>query len=339
MPGSVIREVLRVTKTGDSCRKWKTDEMRVVVLDDYQGVAASCADWSGLDCDVTFIQRHIDSAADVVTTLDEVEVVVAMRERTRFDASVLDRLPSLRLLVTTGMRNASIDLAAAARNEITVCGTRSPGHATAELAFAFIQLLARGLTTEISSVETGGWQVGLGRDLRGATLGVIGLGRLGSQVAQLGQAFGMDVLAWSENLDAARAEDLGVRAVSHNELFENADFISVHLRLSERTRGLIGADEFAAMKSDAFLINTSRGAIVDQDALLSAVRSGSIGGAGIDVFDQEPLGPDHPFRRESRILATPHIGYVTRETYDVFYGDVVENIAAWIAGSPIRVLG
>lgn len=313
--------------------------MRVVVLDDYQGVAASCADWTGLDCDVTFIEQHLGSAADVIGALDEAEVVVAMRERTTFDASVLDRLPGLRLLVTTGMRNASIDLAAAARNEIAVCGTRSPGHATAELAFAFVQLLARGLTAEIESVETGGWQVGLGRDLRGATLGVVGLGRLGSQVAQLGQAFGMDVLSWSENLDAARAEELGVRAVPRAELFENADFISVHLRLSERTRRLIGADEFAMMKSDAFLINTSRGAIVDQDALLAAVRSGSIGGAGIDVFDQEPLRPDHPFRRERRILATPHIGYVTRETYEVFYSDVVEDIAAWIAGSPIRVLG
>jgi phosphoglycerate dehydrogenase-like enzyme len=325
-------------KVGDEPRKWKNGQMKVAVLDDYQRVAASCADWSSLDHDIAFIDRHLETAADVIATLEGVEVVVAMRERTAFDASVLDQLPSLRLLVTTGMRNASIDLSAATRNGIAVCGTRSPGHATAELAFAFIQLLARGLTTEISSVEAGGWQVGLGRDLRGATLGLVGLGRLGSQVARLGQAFGMEVLAWSENLDPAHAQEVGARAVSRIELFESSDFISVHLRLSDRTRGLIGADELAAMKSSAFLVNTSRGAIVDEGALLEAVRSGSIGGAGIDVFDEEPLGADHPFRREHGILATPHIGYVTRETYEVFYADAVENIAAWVAGSPIRVL-
>jgi len=236
------------------------------------------------------------------------------------------------------MRNAAIDVGAAGDHGITVCGTRSPGHATAELAFAFIRVLARGLTVEVASVESGGWQAGMGRDLRDATLGVVGLGRLGSQVARFGLAFGMDVIAWSENLSAERAEEVGARLVSRPELFKSSDFVSIHLRLSDRTRGLVGATELSAMKSDAFLINTSRGEIVDEEALLAAVTVGSIGGAALDVFGEEPLALDHPFRREPRILASPHIGYVTRETYEVFYRDAVDDVAAWLAKSPIRVL-
>lgn len=314
-------------------------KIRVAVLDDYQNVAQSCADWDSLAGDVTFIRRHLESSLEVIEALEGFNVVVAMRERTSFDATVLGNVPDLELLVTTGMRNTSIDLAAAAEHGVAVCGTRSPGHATAELAFALIQTLARGLTGEVASVQSGGWQTGLGRDLRGATLGVLGLGRLGSQVAQFGLAFGMDVIAWSENLTTERAEEVGVRSVSRSEFFELSDFVSIHLRLSERTRGLVGVTELETMKNDAFLINTSRGEIVDEEALLSAVRNGTIAGAALDVFGEEPLPVDHPSRHEPKILATPHVGYVTRETYEVFYGDAVDGIAAWIAGSPVRLLG
>ena len=312
--------------------------MKVAVLDDYQAVAASCADWQRLGCDVTFFDHHLGSESDVAAALHGYEVIVAMRERTPFSRRLLAALPDLRLLLTTGMRNASIDLDAASELGVTVCGTRSPGHATAELAFALIQNLARGLTTEIESVRAGGWQVGLGRDLRGATLGVIGLGRLGSQVAGLGLAFGMEVIAWSENLTAERSEEVGVQRASRRQLLASSDFVTIHLRLSDRTRGLIGAAELSLMRPDAYLIYTSRGEIVDEAALLAAIRSGDIAGAGIDVFAEEPLSVNHLFRAEPRILATPHIGYVTRPTYDVFYGDAVEGIAAWLEGSPLRVL-
>lgn len=312
--------------------------IRVVVLDDYQHVASECADWMSLGCEITFLSHHLAEHSVAAKELGGADVVVAMRERTRFDAALLGALPSLKLLVTTGMRNASIDLDAAARNDVVVCGTGSPGHATAELAFGLVQVMARGLVAEVESVGTGGWQVGLGRDLRGSTLGVIGLGRLGSQVARFGQAFGMEVIAWSENLDDERASEFGVRAVSQRLLLEASDFVTIHLRLSDRTRGLIGARELSRMKPSAFLINTSRGEIVDEEALLNAVQSNGLAGAAIDVFDEEPLPIDHPFRLEPRIVATPHIGYVTRETYDVFYGEAVEDIAAWMAGAPIRVL-
>lgn len=309
---------------------------RVAVLDDYQAIAASCADWDSLDCDVTFFTEHLGEEEAVAAALSGFDVIVAMRERTPFPASLLGSLGGLGLLVTTGMRNAAIDVAAATGRGITVCGTRSPGHATAELAFGLIQMLARGLHREIGSVEAGGWQAGLGRDLRGATLGVIGLGRLGSQVARFGLAFGMDVVAWSENLTDERAAEVGVRRVSKGELLESSDFVTIHLRLSDRTRGLIGAEELASMKAGSYLVNTSRGPIVDEDALLEAGRRGPIAGAAVDVFDTEPLPVDHPYRNEPRILTTPHIGYVTRETYEIFYGDAVEDIAAWLRGEPVR---
>ncbi len=313
-------------------------ELRVAVLDDYQAVAAACADWESLGGEVSFLDGPLGDLAATAAALRDYDVIVAMRERTPFGRELLAALPRLRLLVTTGMRNAAIDLTAAAELGVTVCGTRSPGHATAELAFGLIQALARGLTTETESVRAGGWQVALGRDLRGATLGVIGLGRLGSQVAGFGLAFGMEVVAWSQNLSDERAAEVGVRRVALPDLLSAADFVTVHLRLSERTRGLIGAGELGMMRSNAFLINTSRGPIVDEQALLTAVRDGTIAGAALDVFSAEPLPPDHPLRGEPRILATPHIGYVTRETYEVFYRDAVEDVASWLAGSPVRVL-
>lgn len=312
-------------------------QLKVAVLDDYQSVARSSSNWDRLDCTVTFFHDHLGDAT--VAELADFDVIVAMRERTPFDRDRLESLPHLKLLVTTGGRNASIDVAAAGRLGVTVCGTRSPGHATAELAFGLIQMLARGLFDEIGGFREGGWQIGIGRDLLGSRLGVIGLGRLGSRVAAYGLAFGMDVIAWSANLTDERAGQVGVRRVSMSELLSTSDFVTLHVRLSERTRRLIGDRELALMKPSAYLINTSRGPVVDEAALLEAVRSGRIAGAGVDVFEEEPLPADHPFRSEPRIVATPHIGYVTEETYAIFYADVVEDIEAWMAGSPVRVLG
>lgn len=313
--------------------------MRIAVLDDYQQVAAALADWSTLEAEIVFFPDHISDRAELVSRLAGFDVVVAMRERTPFPRPVLEGLPDLRLLVTTGSANASIDVEAAQESGIVVSGTGALPHPTAELTFALILTLSRGLVDQVVSVRGGGWQVGLGRDLLGSTLGVIGLGRLGSRVAKLGRAFGMDVLAWSHNLTRERAAEVGVRQVSMDELLRLADFVTIHLRLSDRTAGLIGRDELALMRPDACLVNTSRGPIVDETALLEAVRSSVIAGAAVDVFDHEPLPPDHPFRTEPRILATPHIGYVTRESYQVFYEGAVESIEAWRDGEPIRVLG
>lgn len=312
--------------------------MRIAVLDDYQRVAESLANWSELDAEVEFIHDHISDQPALLTRLSGFDVVVAMRERTAFPREVLEGLPDLRLLVTTGSANASIDTAAANELGIVVSGTGSLGHGTAELTMTLLLALARGLVPEIDSVRGGGWQVGLGRDLLGSTLGVIGLGRLGAQVASLGLAFGMEVIAWSQNLTRDRAAEVGVLAVSKEELLGRSDFVTIHLKLSDRTRGLIGEAELSSMKPSAFLVNTSRGPIVSQDALLSAVGAGVIAGAAVDVYDQEPLPSDHPFRTHPRILATPHIGYVTRESYEVFFRGAVESIEAWQAGEPIRLL-
>jgi phosphoglycerate dehydrogenase-like enzyme len=280
----------------------------------------------------------VSDRAELESRLAGFDVVVAMRERTPFPRTLLEALPDLGLVVTTGSTNASIDVKAAQELGIVVSGTGALPHPTGELTMALILALARGIVDQVGSVREGGWQLGLGRDLLGSTLGVIGLGRLGSQVARFGHAFGMDVLAWSQNLTRERAAEVGVSPVSMDELLRRADFVTIHLRLSDRTRGLIGRDELSLMKSDAYLVNTSRGPIVQETALLDAVRSGVIAGAALDVFDEEPLPTDHPFRSEPRILATPHIGYVTRESYQVFYEGVVESIEAWRDGEPIRLL-
>ena len=314
---------------------------RVAILDDYQKVAKRSADWTALsaDVEVTFFHDHLDEPDRLVARLAPFAIVGIMRERTPFPGALLERLPNLRLLITTGPRNASVDVAAAQRLGITVCGTRSSGHATAELAMALILALARGLPAETASMQAGGWQVGLGRDLAGTTLGVIGLGRLGSRIAKLGQAFGMTTIGWSQNLTEAAAAEVGVRRVDKAELFRSADFVSVHVQLSQRTRGLIGGADLDLMKPDAYLINTSRGPIVDEDALLDALQAGRIAGAALDVYDREPLPPDDRLRRIPNLLLTPHIGYVTREAYTVFYRDMVEGIAAFLAGRPQRVIG
>lgn len=319
-----------------SAHGYRDEAMRIAVLDDYQQVAASLADWSDLDSEVEFFSEHIADEAELVRGLAGFEVIVAMRERTPFPRTVLQGLPDLRLLITTGSNNASIDIRAAHELEIVVSGTGSLPHPTGELTMTLILALARGLLTEVDSVREGGWQASLGRDLLGATLGVIGLGRLGSQVARLGLAFGMDVLSWSQNLTRERAAEVGVNLVSREELLTRSDFVTIHLKLSPRTVGLIGETELSLMKPGAYLVNTSRGPIVDEVALLDAVRGGLIAGAALDVFDQEPLPADHPFRTEPRILATPHIGYVTRESYQVFFDGVIEAIEAWRGGEPIR---
>lgn len=312
--------------------------MRVVILDDYQNVSRTFADWSTLDAEVEVVTRPIVDTADLVSVLTGAEAVVAMRERTVFDADRFGRLPDLRLLVTTGAANASIDLEAARQHGVTVCGTEAPRTATPELTWGLILAVLRHIPAEDARLRAGGWQETVGGDLAGSRLGVIGLGRLGSQVARIGQAFGMDVVAWSENLTPERAAEVGVQAVSKAELLATSDVVTIHYKLGERSRGLIGAPELALMKPNAILINTSRAGLVDTDALVSALEAGRIRGAGIDVFDSEPLPVDHPLRSLPRTVLTPHLGYVTEGTYRIFYPQALEDIAAWMAGEPIRVL-
>lgn len=314
--------------------------MRIALLDDYQGVALDSADWSALQAkaEITVFRDTITDADALVERLRDFEIIGIMRERTPFPRSLLERLPKLKLLVTTGHRNASVDVAAARDLGITVCGTPSSAHAAAELTWALILAAARRLDLENRSLREGGWQVGLGRDLKGATLGVIGLGRLGSLVAGYGRAFGMKVLAWSQNLTPQRAEECGAEAVDKDALFRESDFVTLHLRLSARSRGLVDAEMLGLMKPDAWLVNTARGPIVDRGALLSALREKRIGGAALDVFDIEPLPADDELRRLDNVVATPHIGYVTRENYRAMYSTMAENIVAFLAGEPQNVI-
>jgi phosphoglycerate dehydrogenase-like enzyme len=314
--------------------------VKVVALDDYQDAVRGCGPWDQLAdrIDLEVVTEYIGDRDALAARLADAEVAVAMRERTRFDAELLDRLPALRLLVTKGMWNAAIDLDAATRNGVTVCGTRNVSDPTAELTWALILALRKNLLVETAAMREGRWQQTLGGELRGATLGVIGLGNLGSKVAAVGLAFGMDVVAWSQNLTAGRAAEVGVEAVSKPELLSRADIVTLHLKLSDRSRGTIGADELAAMKPDALLVNTSRGPLIDTDALLRALHDGTIGGAGLDVYDEEPLPADHPLRSAPNTVLTPHVGYVTREGYEAHFRQVVEGIGAWLDGTPVRVL-
>jgi phosphoglycerate dehydrogenase-like enzyme len=314
--------------------------LRIAVLDDYQGVSGHYADWSSLPeaAEVTVFGDHLDEEDAVADRLEPFEVVVAMRERTPFPRSLLERLPRLRLLVTTGAKNASIDVAAASERGIAVCGTGAHPSGTAELTWALILAVARHLPEEIANVRDGGWQTTVGTDLAGRRLGVVGLGRLGARVARIGQAFEMDVVAWSQNLTVERAAEADVRRVDQAELLRTSDVVTVHLQLSDRTRGLIGADELALMKPTAILVNTSRGPIVDEQALVAALREHRLAGAGVDVYDREPLPADSPLRGAPRLVATPHLGYVTEATYEVFFRGAVEDVAAWMRGAPIRQL-
>ncbi|MGF1593906.1 MAG: D-2-hydroxyacid dehydrogenase family protein [Kiloniellaceae bacterium] len=314
--------------------------MKVALLDDYQGVALGCADWPGIlpQAEVTAFRDTLTDPDALAARLQDFEIIGIMRERTPFPKSLLERLPRLKLLVTTGLRNDSVDIAAAKALGITVCGTPSSAHAAAELTWALVMAAARRIDLESRSFRDGGWQIGLGRDLKGATLGVIGLGRLGSLVAGYGRAFGMRVIAWSQNLTAERAAEQGAELVDKDRLFREADFVTLHLKLSERSRGLVTAREFALMKPDAWIVNTSRGPIVDNAALLDALQAKRIGGAALDVFDVEPLPADDPLRRLDNVVATPHVGYVSRENYAVFYRETAENIAAFLAGKPRSVI-
>jgi phosphoglycerate dehydrogenase-like enzyme len=314
--------------------------MLIAVLDDYQGVARDFAAWSRLDGhEVVFFHEPLADTDEVARSLHPFEIVCAMRERTAFPAELLDRLPNLRLLVTTGMRNASIDLEAAARHGITVCGTEAAGSPTAELAWGLILALVRRIPEEDERIRQGGWQSTVGVGLEGKTLGIVGLGRLGSAVARVGAAFGMRLLAWSENLTAGLAAGCGAELVTKDELLRTADVVTIHLVLSDRTRGLIGARELGLMKPTAFLVNTSRGPIVDEEALVAALESGTIAGAGLDVYDREPLPDYDPLRSAPNTVLTPHLGYVTAENYRTFYEQTVEDVEAFLAGSPVRVLG
>ena len=313
---------------------------RVAILDDYQNVARRMADWASLPAgtEVVVFADHLSGTDAVAKRLADFDAVVAMRERTPFPRALLERLPKLKLLVTTGMRNASIDVAAAIERGITVCGTAGLPYPTAELTWGLILGLFRRIPSEDRATREGRWQVSCGLGLNGKTLGVIGLGGLGSRVAKIGRAFEMDVIAWSQNLTAARATEAGATLVTKDELLARSDVVSVHLVLGDRTRGLLGARELARMKPTAYLVNTSRGPIVDENALVDAVRKGTIAGAGLDVYDEEPLPLDHPLRNLPNTVITPHLGYVTEEGYKIFYGHALEDVKGWLAGQPMRVL-
>jgi phosphoglycerate dehydrogenase-like enzyme len=304
----------------------------IAILDDYQNTALEMADWSSLDgrATITVFNDHIADPDQLVERLLPFDVVCVMRERTPLPRAIIERLPRLKLIASTAFRNASIDVAAAAEHDVTVVHTGYDSSPTIELTWALILASARHIAAENASLRSGGWQRMVGDGLRGKILGVLGLGNIGSEVARIGLAFGMEVIAWSQNLTPEKAEAQGVRLASKDELFRLADIVTIHLVLSRRTRGLIGAAELAAMKPSARLVNTSRGPIVEEAALVEALRESRIAGAAIDVFDVEPLPPDHPYRSLENALATPHIGYVSRELYGTFYRDTVKNIAAWL---------
>ncbi|MYX11957.1 D-2-hydroxyacid dehydrogenase family protein [Streptomyces sp. SID8374] len=318
-------------------------KLRCAVIEDFQSAATTVADWSPVtaDVDVVTFTEHLGSVKEVTAALAEFDIVVTLRERVPFPAEVFARLPRLRLLIASGMRNSVIDFAAAEQHGVTVCGTASSSTPPVELTWALLLGLARSIVPEANGLRADGpWQSTVGADLHGRTLGLLGLGKIGSRVAQVGRAFGMEVVAWSQNLTEERTKEVGTAlAASREELLEAADFVSVHLALSERTRGLIGAAELARMRPTAYLVNTSRAAIVDQDALLAALHAGAIAGAGIDVFDTEPLPAGHPMRTAPRLLATPHLGYVSRANYATYYGQAVENIRAFLDGEPVRRIG
>jgi len=326
--------------------------MRVAILDDYQQVSLASTDWSAVRslAEIDVFAKHIASTEALVSALDPYDVIVAMRERTFFDASRLGQLPRLRLLVTTGMANTSIDLAAASAQGIIVCGTGGSAYSTAELTWGLILALVRHIPEEDRRMKTvgraggaalgvgGGWQQTVGTDLHGKKLGLVGLGHQGQTVAKVGRAFGMKLAAWSQNLDPDIAKKAHAEAVSKEELFSSCDVVTVHYKLGPRSVGLVGAAELALMKPSAYLVNTSRGPIVDSAALLSALRSGSIAGAALDVFDVEPLPLSDPLRSAPNVVLTPHLGYVTEDAYQVFYGDAAQDIVAFASGSPVRVL-
>lgn len=312
---------------------------RCAILDDYQNVATKLADWSIPDLEVKVFNEPFADPKAAVAALQGFSIICMMRERTQFLKPTLEGLPDLKLLITSGMRNASIDLEYAAERGITVCGTEAAGQPTAELAIGIMLELARKIGYENNRMKSGvPWQSTLGIELAGKTLGLLGFGKLGSKVGEIGKAIGMKLIAWSENLTEEKAKAGGATLVSKQDLFRQADFLSIHLQLSARTRGLVGAKDLALMKPTAFLINTSRGPIIDEPALMAALGQRKLAGAGIDTFDVEPLPLNHPLRKLDNVVLTPHLGYVTREGYKVYYTQMVDDIKAWLAGRAVRVL-
>jgi phosphoglycerate dehydrogenase-like enzyme len=315
--------------------------MRCAILDDYQNVALKLADWSKIakDVEVKVFNASIGDADTVIRTLKDFEIVVMMRERTPFRRNVIEGLPKLKLLITTGMANRSIDLAACAERGITVCGTTSFGNPTTGITFGLILELTRRIGFENARMKAGEpWQITIGRDIEGMTFGTLGLGKLGIRAAGVAKAFGMKVIAWSQNLTAEKCREHGVEYASKEDLFRNSDVLSIHVQLSDRTRGLVTAKELGLMKPSAYLINTSRGPIVVEQDLLAALRDKKIAGAGLDVFDVEPLPIDHPFRKLDNVVLTPHLGYVSQQNYEGYYPNIVEDIRGFLDGKPVRVI-
>lgn len=312
---------------------------RVTILDDYQNVALGSADWRavGARFEIDVVTEHLEADA-LASRLATSEIVVAMRERTAFPAALFDRLPQLALIVTTGMKNAAIDLTAAAAHDVVVCGTGGAGNSVAELTLGMMIALTRHFAEEDAAMRAGGWQHTIGPGLAGRTLGVLGLGRLGGPVADLARAFGMDVIAWDRSITPERAARHGARVVDRDGLFRESDLLTLHLPLTDSSRGLVGTRELGLMKPDAYLINTSRGPIVDETALLDALGAGRLAGAALDVYDTEPLPAGHPLRTMPNTLLLPHLGYVTTEQYATFYGDAAADIIAWDDGEPLRVV-
>ena len=314
---------------------------RCAILDDYQNVARTIADWSSVerDLDIKVFGTPLGGDDAVIAALKDFSIVCAMRERTRFSRRVLEGLPNLKLLITTGMRNASIDVKAANERGVTVCGTGTTGHPTVGIAIGLMLELTRRIGFENARMKAGdAWQVTLGSDLDGKTLGVVGLGKLGARVGKVAQALGMRVIAWSQNLTAEKAREAGAELVSKDDLFRQADIVTVHLILSDRSRGLIGARELGLMKPTAHIVNTARGPIIDEAALLAALGARRIAGAGLDVFETEPLPTDHPLRSLDNVVLTPHLGYVSAENYAVYFRDTVEDIRGFLDGKPVRVM-
>jgi D-3-phosphoglycerate dehydrogenase len=314
---------------------------RCAILDDYQNVVLNVTDWSKVagDLDIKVFNEHLGGPDNVVQALQGFNIVCAMRERTPFPRAVIEKLPDLKLLITTGLRNASIDVAAAKERGVVVCGTPSVGNPTSGIAIGLMLELTRRIGYENARMKAGvPWQSTIGMDLDGLTLGVLGLGKLGTRTANIAKAFGMKVIAWSQNLTPEKCKEAGVEYASKEDLFRQADFITIHVVLSQRSRGLVGAKEIALMKPSAYIINTSRGPIIDEAAMLAALRDKKIGGAGLDTFDVEPLPVDHPLRKLDNVVLTPHLGYVATQNYRAYFAGVVDDIRAFIDGKPVRVM-
>jgi phosphoglycerate dehydrogenase-like enzyme len=314
---------------------------RCAILDDYQNVALKVTDWSKVagDLDIAVFNEHLGGPDNVVKALQGCEIVVAMRERTGFPRAVIEKLPDLKLLISTGMRNASIDVAAAKERGVVVCGTPAVGSPTSGIAIGLMLELTRRIGYENARMKAGvPWQSTIGVDLEGLTLGVLGLGKLGARTARIAKAFGMKVIAWSQNLTPEKCKEAGVEYVSKEDLFRQSDFVTIHVVLSQRSRSIVGAKEFGLMKPTAYIINTSRGPIIDEAAMLAALKDKKIGGAGLDVFDVEPLPVDHPLRKLDNVVLTPHLGYVATQNYQAYFAGVVDDIRGYLDGKPVRVM-